>query len=540
MRSRGLKIKTGLFWAFLVGVSVGQASNIESFKSLKSPWMEILPESAEKADGTYPWWAKALQNDAFKLDPSGVGLERGNSACDPQKLIEKKSFPPAQFLGEIESFFKSCEPALRTSHTDIVTNTWETLFLRLHPRTHPLAQHVIFHMPGGAQVKGLLGLKSDGKPRPLVILRLGIFSNTEEFFPERYLFMQLFEQSPFHVLVLESLSGSEYVKHNSSFALGGFEEGFQNFWIAKKLQDPQEPISRRIDSVHLAGVSLGGNGTFFAALLNQFNARPISSFLGFCPLVQFEETFDYHRAQGWSMKAMNYWASKRLTGLKKLYPDLRNDNFIPGVLTHLKQAKTVWPDEYMRIRWPSDYKKRSFSERLHFWSDWKAIQTPFLVFATRQDPIVPYEVNSQKIVNGDIDVGRSQLKIITLEEGYHCSLPGAYDWKAMTTVLQTYIQNNSKAWRPTETHWHTRFTIGSLDEIRWDVRPQGIFLVRPTGWFSQDEEEFPLKALSFYQFEMPLSSEARSLLKRWLNQNIRISPKASQSEMVGTDLNWDS
>lgn len=526
----------------ILGVLEGQAT--ELFKPLESSWMEVLPENAEKNTeknpGAYPWWARVLQQEIFKLDPSGEGDAPANPACDPQTL-GSKAISSAQYLSELESYFQKCEPQLRTSQRDLISNTWETLFLRLHPSSHPVARHVMFHMPGGVKLKGLLGLKADGKPRPLVILRLGIFSNTEEFFPERYLFMQLFEQSPFHILVLESLSGSEYVKHNSSFALGGFEEGFQNFWIAKKLQDPREPISRIVDSVHLAGVSLGGNGTFFAALLNQLNARPISSFLGFCPLVQFEETFDYHSAQGWSIKAMSFWAKKRLADLQKLYPDLRDsDEYVPILLAHLKLQKTDWPDEYMGIHWPSDYKKKTFSERLHFWPEWKGIESPFLVFATRKDPIVPYEVNSLKLINHDIDVGKSQLKVITLEQGYHCSLPAAYDWKSMSTVLQNYIQQNAKSWQPVQNHWRTRLELKSLAEVHWQVRANGVFLVRSTGWFTQEEDEFPLDALSLYRLEKPLTPEARSMLRRWLNQNIRLAPRDSKNSSPGTDLSWSS
>ena len=93
-----------------------------------------------------------------------------------------------------KGYFERCSKALETGHNNIFRNTYETLFLRLHPAQHPYARHVMFHLPGGIRLKGLLALKGDLRKRPLVILRLGIFSNTQEFFPERYLFMQMFEQ----------------------------------------------------------------------------------------------------------------------------------------------------------------------------------------------------------------------------------------------------------------------------------------------------------------------------------------------------------
>jgi esterase/lipase len=514
------------------------SSNFEDFKKIESSWIEILPVSDDQTQGSYPWWARLLQQDSLKLDPTGEGKSLKNEQCRPEVLQGKASGSPAAILGAMDQYFKDCESQLRTSHTDILTNTLGTLFLKLHPRAHPMAHHVLFHMPGGVRLKGLLALKSDDRPRPLVILRLGIFSHTEEFFPERYLFMQLFEQSPFHILVLESLSGSDYVKHNSSFEIGGFEEGFQNYWIAKKLQNPKEPLSKRIDSIHLVGVSLGGNGTFFAALLNQWNGKPISSFLGFCPLVQFEETVDYHRTQGWSMKAINFWAKKRLSDLQKIYPDLDQNDFVPSLLTHLKTQKETWSEEHAATHWPSDYSKKTFAERLKFWSEWKGIESPFLVFATRKDPIVPFEVNSQKLIDHDIDVGDSRLKIITLEQGYHCSLPSAYDWKSMATIFQIYIGANAKGWKPKVNHWHTKLNPHSADEIHWIVRSQGIFLTQSAGWFSNEEEEFPLEALPFYRLAKPLSPEAQSMLLRWLNQNMKLLPKAEKSS--GSELGWQS
>lgn len=98
-----------------------------------------------------------------------------------------------------------------------------------------------------------------------------MFGTSEEFKPERFIFMMLFEQSPFNVLVLDNATGPDYLAMNSKPSIGGFSEGLQNMWIAKTLTDPTEPLSQIIESLHMVGMSLGGHGVLFSSLLNEFN-----------------------------------------------------------------------------------------------------------------------------------------------------------------------------------------------------------------------------------------------------------------------------
>ena len=120
-----------------------------------------------------------------------------------------------------------------------------------------------------------------------MILRLGVFSNVEEFLPERFLLMQIFEQGLANVLVLENSTGADFIANNQRWTMGGYDEGLQNMQVVRMLRRSSAPLSQLISSVHLMGVSLGGHGVLFASLLNQYNGQPehqaIQSFTTFCP-----------------------------------------------------------------------------------------------------------------------------------------------------------------------------------------------------------------------------------------------------------------
>jgi predicted alpha/beta-fold hydrolase len=512
------------------------AEDQEFFKAFESPFMQVLPDSAQ-VKSTYPWWAKALQFEFLKFDPKGRPVPMLKE-CDPDLVVPEEH---QDSLGWVKSYLQRCEPELETRWIDPISNTLLTVGLKLSPASHPFAHHVMFHLPGGVNVKGLLGLKSDGVKRPLVILRLGIFSNTLEFFPERFLFMQLFEQSPFNILVLESLSGSEFVEHNETFSIGGVEEGLQNFWIAKQLQNSNEPLSELIDSVHMVGVSLGGNGVFFAALLNQWNQKPISSFMAFCPLVNFAETFNFHRAHPWSMKIMNFWANARLPKLKVLYPGVSKENFLGDVFEKLKLEQRPLPAEYSALSLPANFAGKSFLERLDFWSDWKNLQTPFLVLASKNDPIVPFQINSERLLNKKIDTGNSKLEVVSLPQGIHCSLPAAYKWNPMTSVLQKYIKMNSKAWTAQKSSFAVDFKVESMDKVSWEAESDGVFMAYGS-WGDYRRLPFPLRDNLPYKLKFPLTSEARSLVQRWLAQNVKIGSFSESKNFGGlpkTELVWE-
>ncbi|MEZ0392395.1 MAG: hypothetical protein ACAH59_09280 [Pseudobdellovibrionaceae bacterium] len=544
------------------------------FAKLHSGFMQVIQEGSTYFDedlGDYPWLARMVQADFFKWDPSGKG-RRMPPLCDA-KIWQSKSLAtsidPHRWAGELETFLKSCHVEWETPWTDIITNAVGMMSFKLHPNRYPYGRHVMFFLPNGIKVKGLLAMKTDGKKRPLVIFRTGLFSNVQEFYPERSLFFQLFEQSPFNLLVLESSSGSEFLKHNTSFAIGGFDEGLQNFMIAQGLQDPKEPVSQFVQSVHLMGSSLGGHGVLFSALLNQLNPGPqgqpvIRSALAFCPLLNMQETLDFHMSQGFSMDLMNYWASHRLKAIKERIPGIRNEDFIyqffNWIKTNYKGPLVAEKGHIEGIRLPKEAEEMLSESKTpedlywrlnHYWPWYHKVQTPVLILSNRKDPIVSWFINSGRIEDQRMKLQDSELKLFAFEQGYHCSLPISYDWKALTTVFQTFVlklspdfQLKTKELRvPLSEKVLTQFkqqnpylsidydvavgTAGVFARIRFDedfspsLRDR--FLApRMTAQLPLSEMEFPIESLVS-------SEDEASLLRRWAHQNI-------EARIEGSDL----
>ncbi len=556
------------------------------FRKLNTLSLEVVDNKSRYFDeeaGDYPFFAKFLQLNFWRYHPSGKGSyqvpgcekEDVHQAFFPvitkeMQIAEAISQQPAPryWYTPIEEMKTNCQDSWLTRSQGPFENAVKMISMALRPDLHPFARHVVFHMPRGVKVKGLLAMKTDERPRPMIILRAGIFSNAMEFFPERAFFIQLFEQSPFNVLLLESSSGTEFVRRNQNLSIGGFDEGLQNLWIAKLLRSSEEPISKYISDLHLAGISLGGHGLFPALWLaeynRQMNGEPLfQSALAFCPLVKMADTFEYHRAQGFSMELMNYWASRRVPILQDRYPQLKTSTFIQdyfGILNSEYKTPLIWDAQNAEMLKVPEVLVQEFQNpenlfwRLNeFWEiferiESKQVSTPLLVLTTEKDPIVPLIFNSQRFL--ETLPGKSlrsdlwNMKILNWQGGYHCSLPVAYDWAALTSLWSSYFLKMSPKFQMSQRQLKVEippvvwfqiqnkkifmdisFTAAKnsrnlVVKIRFDATETPNWLER----FQAPviESEIPINSLDFpFPNEIETSSESR-LLERWAYQNISV------------------
>lgn len=540
------------------------------FHQLNSDFLEVVEEGSpyfDEALGDYPWLAKVVQLDFFKWDPSGAS-RRFRPACDPslwQQASLQKPVSQEEWTTHLEKFLQDCDQDWETGQRGLLSNTIGIMSLKLHPSRYPYGRHVILKLPHQIRIKGLLAMKTDGKRRPLVIFRTGIFSNTQEFYPERYLFLQMFEQSPFDVLVLESSSGSEFLKHNTDYAVGGFDEGLQNYWIARQLQSPQEPISRLISDVHMMGMSMGGHGVLFSALLNEQTKKPVfQSALAFCPLLNMQETLDYHRSQGFSMDILNYYASRRLKVLRERIPELQEDQFIPRffdwIRAHYQGPLIAEGGHLPGIHLPEGMQKvledphrpeDLFWRLNHFWPWYENVKTPVVIFSTRKDPIVSWFLNAGRIEDHRMQFRDSNLKLFSFSQGYHCSLPVAYDWGVLATLFQTYFMRMSPSLnlqtkiqkiplpekvlsqlKGREVYLDLQFEVPEKAAqlqaaVRFDFQFAPSWLQRFLA--PEMQVSLPLSEMEFPIDETVQSPDEASLLRRWAYQNVK-------AQIEGTDL----
>lgn len=444
---------------FLSLSALAQISS-QQFESLSTPWMEVLEGGGKNPmRSSYPWWSRPIQSEWLKFTP--LGKPKPSSAECDVRAWQVEFLKPENFVDfksqahSVREYTEKCRNEFETGITWPFWNVVDSLFLKFEPRQYSYGRHVMFHFENGVKLKGYLALKDLSKKRPFIIFRAGIFSNTEEFMAERPFFFQMFEQGPFNILILESLSGTDFTSNNEQFSLGGFDEGIQNYLIAKKLFEPSEPLSKVVSSVHAMGLSMGGHGTMYANILEELNRSKnqtvISSSLLLCPLLNFRDTLDFHMGQGFSLTAMNYWAYSRLAAVKKRYPELKQDMFVPELLRLIENRyQESFAQAEIGLKIPFDEKKalskeglRLFWELNNYWDNYHDIKTPVLIFATMKDPVVPWAVNSGRILDGRMPLSKSDVEVVTLQQGYHCSTPAAYDWDKMTTLLQSYVLKHS-------------------------------------------------------------------------------------------------
>jgi hypothetical protein len=284
----------------------------------------------------------------------------------------------------------------------------------------PLLRRMLFTLPNGHQLKGLLVIR-DLKPRPFVILRMGITGGIEEAFAERYFYHHLFERGFSNFLMVENMTSSDFVENNRRPDFGGIYEGFQNIWLAQKLRHPDEPLSKIISSLHLIGISLGGQGVLTTAWLQpaQTNKNLYQSFLGLCPLVDTSSTFDRLFKKDVLRYPLELWARARFAKVESLYPgvfDWSNGIGLIGRLLAISKNEFKMPDSRQwNVKIPPFMLENVDFDYLHTLSQWKPqLRNPVQIWSTAQDRIVAADINSSVI---------PEVDPLFIAQGHHCSFP---------------------------------------------------------------------------------------------------------------------
>lgn len=529
-------------FVFIVVLSKSNASvQDDPFPALSSPKLEIV--KGDPAAGKT--WLERLPRRVSEVSLKWVGKNvdgaKGplSAACDSQKFEDDlAALPSASAKGTfIDQYFLRCRPEIETG----VKGRWENIFgmyrWRMHLEDHPLVRHVVLHLPGNLSLRGILALKGDGKKRPFVLIRPGIFASSENFLLERPMLMQLFEQGPFNVLMLENSSSKAFIKANPGFTLGGPTEGLENLQIAKMLRDPGEPLSRLVGDLHLFGISLGGNSLFHTAGLDALQGgKPlIQSYFGFCPVVDAPKTLQ-GTGTGPMAVVMDIWISMRLWGLRDRISSL---SMIP--LTHWLSGEPYFWKESVKYAANSYPPFRGLSEGLkvpaeysqNFWTataiaPWmKQSPVPMFVIASENDTIVPVESNSGWL-KSDVRSWKN-LGVSLVPQSFHCTIPVAYDWGVGTSLLNGAFLSNSPQYKFVKQRMSVdlgatargmsnpriSFSVGEFDgpAIPLSVR------LESGGRRIDFPVEIPRKDLDFAIGESPAEKD---MIERWLHQQLRL------------------
>ena len=394
--------------------------------------------------------------------------------CRPEALSSKivknfggsskrDSFDPGvwtNFEGVVQGYFDDCGDELQRSSLSNVLDYAEMSLVTYDVRKHPRMKEVEFLLPSsGMKVRGLIALQNTSERRPLVIYKCGL---TCDLYDPSMLFtlMVYYDMGPFHVLLLPSSSGEQFIKVNRRFAVGGLEEGRQLVEIARYIESGNWTYSKNISRIHLFGMSLGGHASLYAAMyadhlqLQSRETGPLFSsvFLG-CPVVDFKPSLERVTGESVIAKILRRTIFKNVVEMLSFVPffgqyfDSRDTSYNPtqGALQEMLRSGAINYYAAVTERGPwgtPPLEDVRFQESGELW-DWMnfskrpldLLETPIYVWAPRNDDVVEFKTNTQQLVAGD--KRQPQRKIFSLDTplGGHCAFPSLYGWAGASAMM---------------------------------------------------------------------------------------------------------
>lgn len=390
--------------------------------------------------------------------PNGARNRETVSRCRLSRIRSDLS----QATGNIDLYYKKfnkifdeCEQPLSKGSTIGLLTELKLSRMRANVTDNPFVQTVQIVFKNGEKLRGYLALKPDMRKRPLIIARCGVFCDITDRLP-KIMIMQLFEETPFNVLVLASTTGIQYVGDNTSLGIGGYLEASQHLKIAEYLRSSESGIADRITNIHVLGLSLGANSSLLTTVLSENNLNtdgkpPITSVFSLCPVVNLEETLDQvlrNTPRGFFMRN-NAW-----TIFKKLYSQ-RGDS-IPNKKPSIRELFGLVSNEAQK-KYESTYSRADFTfkpfETLKFKTKdevWRAnrfteyalnTKTPTFVWTSYNDPIVPTDRNASVLMSLTKNSASTNIRTHIVPSGRHCAESVAYGWGTVSEIFKEYFLN---------------------------------------------------------------------------------------------------
>lgn len=400
---------------FLFSVSAEAKTDAEkngiAWENLESSLLRLRDHTADSQTWLQQWAIRAR----FILSNYGLREERNRISPTCQWKNFRIAHAKLNLNETSQLYLQRCEDQiLRRGHWP-KAEVWRSLMVDLQVDEHPFLRRVMLRLSDGTQLPGLLGLKDASNPRPLVIFRSGVFGNSAELFAERFFVMMLFEQSLFNFLLLDSNTSPGVFSQNDVLLFGGHHEGLQNIEIAKRLRQRDEPLGRITSELMLAGVSLGGH-SLWRTLGTEGQKHLFRSAVAFCPVVELQKTYEHHRSKPISFFLGNAWTWLRLRGARSEFQSLSVTNTIDGMIGRAMSQE-----------------KDNFWKQNDLFQLISQIEIPTAVFYTRTDSAVPYALNGQALETAA--QSQSWLSVLPLKHGSHCSLPGTFNWREISSFV---------------------------------------------------------------------------------------------------------
>ncbi len=448
------------FNAISFSASAWAQSSIIDWSQLQSENMIITGDSSGQGQvlSTYPSWMQTIYTHILSWEP------RVKSEKETDQNSCRLSFSSSDLQGklsELSQFQKQKSECIYLPGADKapgIKKLLQVLSVKFDLSDNNHFRKVVFNIPSAEQkqihIRGLLALHDDKKPRPLVILRMGVHGNVDEFLAERFIAKAAFEDFGFNFLALENLTSHGYISQDNPVTFGGVDEGLQTYAVLQEIRNPASHLGKLISDIHLLGISLGAHGVFLTTALDEVNHHDLKSSTVFCPVVNLISTLKFHsQANGYSA-FVDLWNRRRLNSIPEKIPELDHTQwwktffdfkprFMPAVISYLDQHQRKPAEKTdQAMKWPLGLqahfdKDQSFSQMNDFWPFYQNKVTPFLIVTTANDILVSEEINSDLILQKKQSGDFSQTHILQLNKGTHCGLPPDFQWNFIVSLLKT-------------------------------------------------------------------------------------------------------
>ncbi|MBV2169270.1 MAG: hypothetical protein KUL82_11250 [Bdellovibrio sp.] len=432
--------------SFLVVSSAAQAQSFSGTPQLDLE-SQFYQELARESGVDVPT-AKGL----FEEVPDGLSTKDIKPDCDPRRFEDSvigKKLSTAQYYETAKKYFAKCSGELTRKSTLGVLGLLKFSNFQYPFLSHPQVKEFLIKLPDGTRIPGILALKQDPRPRPLVIVRCGVFCSAAQTASMKSYLMHLFDQSPFNVLMLANQTGMDYIYYNKKVTMGGWSEGYESLEIGKWMREKWE-YKDRISSIHFMGISLGGNAAVMGAAFNDKYLMPdgkkiFNSVTAICPVVSLRPTLDRlygGQIVGRIFSKMTKDHFKEARNYVEDVPDLISDEKIPssrlGMADYIGNLSSTSLQRRGIASTPQTFFKSN-----NFWNWKEEVKTPLLVWASKDDMVVNNAINAEVVEHDDFYEKSPLVGVLNLKYGNHCGFSSAYGAHASAAVLRTFVLNNS-------------------------------------------------------------------------------------------------
>ncbi|WP_413575614.1 alpha/beta hydrolase family protein [Bdellovibrio sp. HCB290] len=391
-------------------------------------------------------------------------------SCDP-KFFEDKLLSvqrsPHEHAKLIKQYMQSCQSELAHNSPKGLLSLAKMALDEYRFFKHPQVKTLNIPLENGVIVPAIVGLKKDPRPRPLVVMKCGVFCGADQNAFMKTFLIQLFDLSPYNVVLLANQTGLDYLKVNGHFSLGGWSEGYESLIAGKWLREKWEHRDR-ISSMHLMGMSLGGNAAVYGAAFNDiyptFNGQKVfSSATAICPVISLKPTLENLYNNNLVGPVFNLMTRSQFRAARKYLtdiPDMIADDRLPG-RKHMPAYLGEMATTSMQRRGVASTTPAEFFHDNNFWNIPHKIQTPLMVWGSKDDNVVSNKLNTQVFEFDEYYEKAANVGVINVNYGNHCAFSAAYGYQTAAMVLRSFVLSNSPefagSYKRTEMPWKFGF-----------------------------------------------------------------------------------